>query len=192
MRAGDDFLAQLCVEWEQAGRQAESHGIRVVIVRIGVVLDKEGGALRRPPAPGDVALLAEPLAPEVARHLAEDLALEDVTALAQQTARRADAVHHEAGRVRFLPPVTDPHKIVCVGLNYRDHAAESGAPIPRDPVVFSKFTTALIGPEAPIVLPPVSHKVDYEAELVIVIGKTASDWANASRLRSCHDARLSH
>jgi 2-keto-4-pentenoate hydratase/2-oxohepta-3-ene-1,7-dioic acid hydratase in catechol pathway len=73
--------------------------------------------------------------------------------------------------VKLLPPIPDPPKILCIGLNYRDHAAETGAPIPRDPVLFSKFTTALIGPEEPIVLPPVSQKVDYEAELVLVIGR---------------------
>ena len=65
-------------------------------------------------------------------------------------------------------PITRPQKIICVGLNYSDHAAESGAPIPKEPVLFSKFPTALIGHGEPIVLPKVSTKVDYEAELVIV------------------------
>jgi 2-keto-4-pentenoate hydratase/2-oxohepta-3-ene-1,7-dioic acid hydratase in catechol pathway len=73
--------------------------------------------------------------------------------------------------VKWLPPIPDPRKIVCLGLNYRDHASESGAPIPKDPVLFSKYATSLIGPEEPIVLPAVSREVDYEAELVIVIGK---------------------
>ena len=91
--------------------------------------------------------------------------------LAQQAARRPDAVKYEASRVTFLPPVTDPRKIVCIGLNYRDHAAESGAPIPKDPVLFSKYVTALIGHDAPIVLPSVSGEVDFEAELVVVVGK---------------------
>src|SRR5262249_38509857 len=85
--------------------------------------------------------------------------------------RRPDAVKAEAAPVKLLPPVPAPPKIVCLGLNYRDHAAESGAPIPREPVLFSKYATALIGPDEPIVLPPVSEEVDYEAELVIVIGR---------------------
>jgi len=68
-------------------------------------------------------------------------------------------------------PIPDPPKVICIGLNYRDHAAESGAPIPAEPVLFSKFSSAIIGPEEPIVLPRVSHEVDYEAELVVVIGK---------------------
>jgi 2-keto-4-pentenoate hydratase/2-oxohepta-3-ene-1,7-dioic acid hydratase in catechol pathway len=73
--------------------------------------------------------------------------------------------------VKLLPPVPDPPKIVCLGLNYRDHAAETGAKIPAEPVLFSKFATALLGPGRPIVLPAVSKKVDYEAELVLVVGK---------------------
>jgi 2-keto-4-pentenoate hydratase/2-oxohepta-3-ene-1,7-dioic acid hydratase in catechol pathway len=85
--------------------------------------------------------------------------------------RRPNAVRIEAAGVRLLPPVPDPPKIICLGLNYRDHAAESGAPIPKEPVLFSKYATALTGAEQPIVLPPVSKEVDYEAELVVVLGK---------------------
>jgi 2-keto-4-pentenoate hydratase/2-oxohepta-3-ene-1,7-dioic acid hydratase in catechol pathway len=90
---------------------------------------------------------------------------------AARTGQRADAVRHARERVRLLAPIPDPPKIVCVGLNYRDHAAESGAPIPKEPVLFSKFATAIIGPEEPIRLPAVSREVDYEAELVLVVGK---------------------
>src|SRR5262245_33540839 len=68
-------------------------------------------------------------------------------------------------------PVHDPQKIICVGLNYRDHAVESKMPIPKEPVLFSKFPSALIGHDEPIVVPKVSTKVDYEAELVVVVGK---------------------
>jgi 2-keto-4-pentenoate hydratase/2-oxohepta-3-ene-1,7-dioic acid hydratase in catechol pathway len=87
-----------------------------------------------------------------------------------KVADRADAVRYEPGRVTLLPPVPDPPKIICIGLNYRDHAAESGVAVPAEPVVFSKFTTALIGHEQPIVLPRVSKEVDFEAEFVMVIG----------------------
>jgi 2-keto-4-pentenoate hydratase/2-oxohepta-3-ene-1,7-dioic acid hydratase in catechol pathway len=90
---------------------------------------------------------------------------------AARFAARPGTDSHPVASTKLLPPVPDPAKIVCVGLNYRDHAAESGAPIPKDPVLFSKYATALIGPGDPIVLPPVSQEVDYEAELVIVIGK---------------------
>jgi 2-keto-4-pentenoate hydratase/2-oxohepta-3-ene-1,7-dioic acid hydratase in catechol pathway len=88
-----------------------------------------------------------------------------------EVAKRPAAVRHAASSVTLLAPILDPHKILCIGLNYRDHAEESGVPLPRDPVLFSKFATALIGPGAPIILPKVSTKVDYEAELVLVIGK---------------------
>jgi 2-keto-4-pentenoate hydratase/2-oxohepta-3-ene-1,7-dioic acid hydratase in catechol pathway len=77
-----------------------------------------------------------------------------------------------ADRVELCAPILDPEKIICVGLNYRDHAAESGADIPKEPVLFSKFRSALIGPGEAIVLPPVSNEVDYEAELVLIIGKS--------------------
>jgi len=90
---------------------------------------------------------------------------------AEQAARRPEAVTVPAAAAKLLAPVPDPHKIVCLGLNYRDHAAESGAPIPKDPVLFSKYATALIGHGDNIVLPPVSKEVDYEAELVLVVGR---------------------
>ena len=99
---------------------------------------------------------------------------------AQRTADRTDAVKIEAGKVKFHAPVHDPHKIICLGLNYRDHAAESGAAIPTEPIVFSKYPTALIGHGEAIVVPPVSQKVDYEAEFVIVVGKKGKNIPKAS------------
>jgi 2-keto-4-pentenoate hydratase/2-oxohepta-3-ene-1,7-dioic acid hydratase in catechol pathway len=75
------------------------------------------------------------------------------------------------GELRLLAPVPSPEKIICIGLNYADHAAESGLPLPQEPVVFNKFITAVRAHQDPIVLPRVSHKVDYEAELVVVIGQ---------------------
>lgn len=76
-----------------------------------------------------------------------------------------------ANGVRLLAPIPRPGKVICVGLNYADHAAESGAPIPAEPVIFNKFVTSVCGHEEPIVLPRVSAQVDYEAELVVVIGE---------------------
>jgi 2-keto-4-pentenoate hydratase/2-oxohepta-3-ene-1,7-dioic acid hydratase in catechol pathway len=72
-----------------------------------------------------------------------------------------NAVKVAAKDAKFHAPVVDPRKIVCIGLNYKDHAAESGAPIPKDPVLFSKYATALIGHGETIVLPKVSSEVDY-------------------------------
>lgn len=76
---------------------------------------------------------------------------------------------------KLLPPVPPPEKIICIGLNYRDHAIETGADIPSEPIVFSKFNTALIGHGEAIVLPSIAKQVDYEAELVVVIGRTAKN-----------------
>jgi 2,4-diketo-3-deoxy-L-fuconate hydrolase len=72
-------------------------------------------------------------------------------------------------------PIERPGKIVCVGLNYRDHAEEQGAPLPEAPLLFAKWQNALIGPGDPIVIPPVVTKCDYEAELGVVIGATVRD-----------------
>lgn len=72
---------------------------------------------------------------------------------------------------KLLPPVVAPQKIICIGLNYADHASETGAQLPEIPVVFNKFPTTLRGHGQPICLPEISQKVDYEAELVVVIGK---------------------
>jgi len=68
-------------------------------------------------------------------------------------------------------PIERPGKIVCVGLNYSDHAEEQGAEIPNEPLLFAKWTTALIGPGEAIVIPPLVTKCDYEAELGVVIGE---------------------
>lgn len=81
------------------------------------------------------------------------------------------AIRHDPAFVKVLAPVPDPQKILCIGLNYRDHAAESGVPVPTEPVIFNKFPSSLIGHGDPIVLPKVSNEVDYEAELVILIGR---------------------
>ena len=76
------------------------------------------------------------------------------------------------GRVELVIPIERPGKIVCVGLNYRDHAEEQGVELPEAPLFFAKYTTALIGPGDAIVIPPVVTRCDYEAELGVVIGRT--------------------
>lgn len=76
-----------------------------------------------------------------------------------------------ASDTRLLPPIDQPGKIICIGLNYADHAREVNANPPDIPIVFSKFSSAIIGPGQNIVLPELSSQVDYEAELVVVIGK---------------------
>jgi 2-keto-4-pentenoate hydratase/2-oxohepta-3-ene-1,7-dioic acid hydratase in catechol pathway len=75
--------------------------------------------------------------------------------------------------VRLGPPVTDPGKIICIGLNYKAHAAEQGKPFPAEPLLFAKFANALAGPEDDIPLPGTACGPDYEVELALVIGRRA-------------------
>jgi len=73
----------------------------------------------------------------------------------------------------WFAPVPRPGKVICIGLNYKDHAAESNMPIPEKPVMFSKFSNCVIAPGEPVVVPSTSQQVDYEAELAVVIGRRA-------------------
>ena len=75
--------------------------------------------------------------------------------------------------VRLLAPVPRPGKLICIGLNYKDHAEESGMDIPERPLAFSKFASCVVGPEDEVVLPPGATEVDYEAELAFVVGRRA-------------------
>src|SRR5262245_9815424 len=77
------------------------------------------------------------------------------------------------GDVRLGPPIARPSKIVCIGLNFRDHAIESGHEIPREPVIFFKATTSLSGPNDDVMIPRGGCKLDWEVELAVVIGRTA-------------------
>jgi len=85
--------------------------------------------------------------------------------------------------VRLGPPITRPSKIVCVGLNYRDHAKESGMAVPAEPVLFFKSTTALVGPNDDVIIPKGSTKTDWEVELAIVIGERASYVSEADAMK---------
>ena len=80
----------------------------------------------------------------------------------------------------WFAPVPRPGKLLCIGLNYRDHAAESNMPIPERPIVFSKFSSCVIAPGEHVVIPSTSTQVDYEAELAVVIGRYAKN-VNATR-----------
>lgn len=88
----------------------------------------------------------------------------------------------EEDKLELGPCVTHPNKIICVGLNYRKHAEETNAPIPQYPILFNKFNNTLTGHGHDVVLPAVSEQVDYECELVIVIGKTAKNVAREEAL----------
>ena len=76
----------------------------------------------------------------------------------------------QTASVELGPPIPDPDKIICIGLNYADHAKETGLAQTEVPVFFAKFRNSLIGPTSPIVLPHVSNQIDYEGELAVIIG----------------------
>jgi 2-keto-4-pentenoate hydratase/2-oxohepta-3-ene-1,7-dioic acid hydratase in catechol pathway len=104
-----------------------------------------------------------------------------VTGAVDVAAAGGEGVLAEDGLIR-LAPVPDPEKIVCLGLNYRDHAAEANLPLPVAPMLFAKYRNSLVGPSADIVLPEASEVVDYEAELAVVIGATCKDVSEADAL----------
>ena len=93
--------------------------------------------------------------------------------LLNDTAKYGNGIPHT--NVNFMPPVMSPEKVICIGQNYADHASEMGSESPTIPVVFNKFPSALIADGDEIELPPISDQVDYEAELVVVIGQTAKN-----------------
>lgn len=74
---------------------------------------------------------------------------------------------------RLHAPIARPQKVIAIGLNYEDHAAETGADIPEKPIVFAKFANTVIGPGEPIRIPPITRQADYEAELAVIIGRAA-------------------
>ena len=78
-------------------------------------------------------------------------------------------------KAKLLAPIANPPKIVCLGLNYRDHVAEQNATTPEDLVLFMKPRTAIIGPDDTIIKPPMVNKLDYEAELAVIVGKKAKN-----------------
>jgi 2-keto-4-pentenoate hydratase/2-oxohepta-3-ene-1,7-dioic acid hydratase in catechol pathway len=94
----------------------------------------------------------------------------------------AGAPTHPRSAVALLPPVPDPEKIVCIGLNYGKHAAEGGMEVPDSPTIFGKYRNALAAPGATVRLPANSRKVDYEAEVAFVVGRRARDVGEAEAL----------
>lgn len=94
--------------------------------------------------------------------------------LGKKIAQQGSALPEVAAGVRLAAPVARPSKIVCIGLNYADHAKETGATPPAEPVIFLKSSTAISGPYDPIMIPRDSVKTDWEVELAVVIGREAS------------------
>lgn len=138
-------------------------GNRVAAVRDGKFIDLQGAD------------------PDLPRELKAILTQEDGLTRARWAADKG----FKAGMLlegRVLAPLQSPGKVICIGLNYRDHAVESGVEPPPEPVVFNKFPQSVVGPDDPIRLPSVCQQVDYEAELVVIIGKRGKRISRAEAL----------
>jgi 2-keto-4-pentenoate hydratase/2-oxohepta-3-ene-1,7-dioic acid hydratase in catechol pathway len=143
-------------------------GDRAGVLRDGRVVDAWDALWRGAAAPPTVPALLE-----------ADL----VSALAERLAGGDLPQASPLDDVSLLPPITDPDKIVCLGLNYRSHAAEAGPELPDAPTFFAKFRNALAAPGAEVALPQGSEKVDYEAEVAFVVGRAASHVAPEDALQ---------
>lgn len=97
------------------------------------------------------------------------------TFLEAPAAPGAEAERRPVAELRLTAPVTTPEKIICIGLNYRDHAAETGKPVPTEPIMFAKFANSLVGDGATVAVPAIVEDLDWEAELAVVIGRGGRD-----------------
>lgn len=116
------------------------------------------------------------LVPDIAGAVLSDAGLQMLRALDPSGLPVVDA------KTRLGPCVAGTGKFICIGLNYADHAAESGMAVPPEPVIFMKATSAICGPNDPIVIPRGSEKTDWEVELAVIIGKTAKYVSEADAL----------
>jgi len=97
-----------------------------------------------------------------------------LAALQHWVERNGSGAPHVPASDRWGPPIRRPSKIVCIGLNYRDHAAETGAELPKEPVLFFKSTTSLVGPNDAVIIPRGATKLDWEVEIAVIVGRRAS------------------
>jgi 2,4-diketo-3-deoxy-L-fuconate hydrolase len=103
--------------------------------------------------------------------------------LAAWSERNAASAPTVAASERLGPCIARPSKIVCIGLNYADHAKESGADIPKEPILFFKSTSSLVGPNDEVIIPRGSQKTDWEVELAVIIGQRASYVSESDAMR---------
>jgi 2-keto-4-pentenoate hydratase/2-oxohepta-3-ene-1,7-dioic acid hydratase in catechol pathway len=97
----------------------------------------------------------------------------ELASLVQWLEANNEALPRVDSSVRLGPPICRPSKIICIGLNYRDHAEETGMELPQEPAIFFKATSSIVGANDPVVIPRDASKVDWEVELALVIGKKA-------------------
>jgi len=159
-------LPTICIKirlWMQS-----SQGIQVKLasfifqneLRTGVLVDNHQVAILGP----------DPHFSSIRQMIESAASIERLTKLKNSNWEGATLV--DLSEVQLRAPIADPQKVICIGTNYADHAREMGGEPPEIPVVFNVFPSAIIGPNQPIELPAISEKVDFEAELVVVIGKS--------------------
>ncbi|KAL8602888.1 hypothetical protein ACOMHN_026848 [Nucella lapillus] len=134
--------------------------------RLGVGVEKTEG--------GDIVDVTE-VDPTVPRNMKDFIAGGEKNLDAAREAVQSGHFILKRHNLKMLPPITSPEKILCVGMNYKDHCEEQGAPVPEEPVIFSKFSSSIIGDRDNLVCPAVTQQLDWEVELVIVMGKTAKN-----------------
>lgn len=155
------------ISYRKDGR--ESIGVvvdeRVVDINVGLALLRTSGILAH-----DMVHLLEQgkEALQTVRHI-----VQAYQQLLASNSADAQAVSFPLSEVTLLPPVTRPQKVLAIGANYRAHCAESGMPVPQKPIVFVKVTSALTAHGEAIVYPRITHELDYEGELAVIIGKRA-------------------
>lgn len=156
----------------------EQHPAAAIIARVANVATPDGFRLGAQVPEGilDVPGTAEALglpAPIDVDDLLQNERGAELQAVLRAAGAKTARLHRD---VPFGPVVTRPQKIVCVGFNYREHARETGTPIPETPALFNKFNNALLGHEGRIILPThVAERFDYETELVMVVGRRAEN-----------------
>lgn len=147
------------------------------LIRHGVPGEEKAGVVLQDGTAIDVSAVVSDVT-------SETLSAGAVEAIRDWLPDHAESAPRIPAGTRLGPPVADPGKIICIGLNYADHARESGAKVPSEPVIFFKATTALCGPNDNVIIPTGSEKTDWEVELAVIIGRRAKRVSEADAV-SC-------
>lgn len=154
-KRGEPRLGVVCGDWVVDAQEALKFFRRK---KVGALLSSDTADLRAFLATGRRGLAALKKIEVLARALSQDK-------------RAMTVIASPIAKTKFLAPILNPQKIICIGQNYRDHCLEQNAPIPERPIIFTKFQTCLNGHNAPILKPAATQQLDFEAELAFVIGK---------------------
>lgn len=116
----------------------------------------------------------------------------DLLQKAQKVVESSDRRVVKRADVKLLSPITNPQKVLCIGMNYRDHCTEQNYPIPTEPVIFSKFASAIIGPNDDVAYPELTEALDWEVELTVVIGKGGKNIKEADAMSHVFGYTVAH